>query len=255
MTDSSPPDPDTGDATGLPELPDSLRQAAKLAPDHWIGLVDPQWEGEGVPPLWAVTGEWRTDEDGEPVEWRENEEYRPSPAALGLPDPLDPVDRALQRAVTGYGPAEDVPARLAAAQVAVFSDPSGDLLATTTVEGHPVVPVYSSPAYARAAGPFAFRVLGVPELVDQLPPEHRLYVNPTAPVSMMMEPVPLAEAIAAAADAADEEENEPPETATDPFADAPPADPEEASPTDSDTPPRTVQRPVETVSAELPDGT
>ncbi|MEK8171950.1 hypothetical protein NKH77_29005 [Streptomyces sp. M19] len=45
---------------------------------HWIGDTDDE-----PPPVWAVLGRWRSDAHGEIVEWEENPDYRPSPAALG----------------------------------------------------------------------------------------------------------------------------------------------------------------------------
>ena len=69
----------------LPPVPDDIREAARLAPDHWLGVVDPMWYGEGKPPEWAMTGRWRSGLDGEIVEWEDNPDYRPSPRALGWP--------------------------------------------------------------------------------------------------------------------------------------------------------------------------
>ncbi len=29
----------------LPPVPDDIREAGRLAPDHWLGVVDPMWSG------------------------------------------------------------------------------------------------------------------------------------------------------------------------------------------------------------------
>jgi hypothetical protein len=173
----------------MPPIPDSIREAAKLAPDHWLGVVDPTWSGEGAPPEWAMVGQWRSDLDGEIVEWRENEEYRPSVAALGWPEPADDVDAAVQLAVTGYGPGEAVTETLAALpEVAVFVTPEGDPLPATAPDGKTrVIPVFTSPVYLHAAGRLAFELMDVRELVDRLPADHLLYLNPSAPGSMTVE--------------------------------------------------------------------
>ncbi|MFD7800275.1 type VII secretion system-associated protein, partial [Streptomyces anulatus] len=111
---------DSGEAgTAMPPVPDDIRAAARTAPDHWFGTVDPAWRGEGEPPLWAVIGQWRSDADGEIVEWQRNEQYRPSPGMLGWPEPTDDVDAAMQLAATGYGPVEDVALAAIAAELAV----------------------------------------------------------------------------------------------------------------------------------------
>ncbi|MGW4994643.1 type VII secretion system-associated protein [Streptomyces mirabilis] len=182
----------------LPPVPDHIAEAARLAPDHWIGMVDPAWAGEGSPPPWAVAGEWRSGPTGEVEEWRDNEAYRPSPEVLGMPGPEDEVDAAVQRAATGYGPAEDVLRLLAAAEVAVLTGPDGGPLTATLTDGAPVVIVFTSDLYRRPFRPLGHATLTVPELVERLPEGHRIYLNPTAPVSMLVETEPLREAIAEA---------------------------------------------------------
>ncbi|MEU8588768.1 type VII secretion system-associated protein [Streptomyces sp. NPDC048664] len=183
-------------AAAFPDVPDDVREAARLAPDHWLGVVDPAWRGEGPPPAWALVGEWRSGSGGEVEEWRDNDEYRPSPAALGWPEPTDAVDEAVQRASTGYGPAEEVPRLLAAAQVSVLLGPGGAPLAACTPDGEAVIPAFTSTDHLRAAGLLASRTVPVAELVGELPDGHRLYVNPTATVSMVVENEPLLDALA-----------------------------------------------------------
>jgi hypothetical protein len=192
------------DVDEMPPPPDSIREAARSAPDHWFGMVDPTWTGEGAPPQWAMVGQWRSDLDGEIVEWQDNEEYRPSPSAMGWPDPTDPVDFAVQFAATGYGPGEEVPRALADAEVAVFVTPGGGPLSAVAPDGEtPVVPVFTSPEYLHAAGRLSFKSLNIPELLDQLPEDHLIYLNPTGPVSMTLDIGVLREAIAAAGEEQD----------------------------------------------------
>lgn len=185
----------------MPEVPDHIREAARQAPDHWLGLVDPAWSGEGAPPGWAVVGQWRSDLDGEIVEWQYNEEYQPSPNAMGWPDPTDPVDAAVQLAATGYGPAEAVTQALATAEVAAFVAPDGGLLSAVAPDDEtPIVPVFTSPDHLRAAGRLSFRPMKTLEVLDQLPKEHLIYLNASGPVSMLVEAGPLYDAIEAAAE-------------------------------------------------------
>lgn len=182
----------------MPPIPDEIREAARLAPDHWLGMVDPAWNGDGPPPSWAVVGQWRSGLDGEIVEWRDNEEYRPSPKALDWPEPADDVDAAVQLAATGYGPAEAVTEALAALpEAAVFVTPTGDPLPATAPDGKtPVVPLFTSPVYLHASGRLAFELMSVTEVLDRLPEDHLLYLNPSAPVSMTVETDVLREALA-----------------------------------------------------------
>ncbi|WP_229695077.1 type VII secretion system-associated protein [Streptomyces lacrimifluminis] len=196
------------DAREIPEPPEEVVEAARRLPDHWVSVPDPAWSGEGdsedgnggVPPEWAIPGRWRTDGTGEIVEWEDNEEYRPSPEARGWPTPNDPVDSAIQLAVTGYGPTGDVLRTLAAAKVAVLTAPDGGALAVLSAEDEPVVPVFTSPLYYRAVGNFAARLVPVAELVEQqLPDGYALYVNPSGPVGMVMDTEALVEEIGAQA--------------------------------------------------------
>lgn len=195
----SDPADGTADGSEMPSAPDYIREAARSAPDHWFGMIDPTWSGEGTPPQWAMVGQWRSGLDGEIVEWQDNEDYRPSPSAMGWPDPTDPVDLAVQFAATGYGPAEEVTRALADAEVAVFVAPGGGPLSAVAPDGDtPVVPVFTSPEHLHAAGRLSFKSVNIPDLLDQLPEGHLIYLNPTGPVSMTLEIGVLREAVGAA---------------------------------------------------------
>ncbi|MEV7789250.1 type VII secretion system-associated protein [Streptomyces sp. NPDC088106] len=180
----------------LPPVPDDIREAGRLAPDHWLGVVDPMWSGEGKPPEWAMTGRWRSGLDGEIVEWEENPGYRPSPRALGWPEPEDEVDRAVQLASTGYGPGEAVPAALVGREVAVLTAPGGHgPVSASAADGTPVVPVFTSSVFLHTAGRFAFELVGARDLVARVPEGHALYLNPSAVVSMLLDPDAVRDAL------------------------------------------------------------
>ncbi|MGV9558567.1 type VII secretion system-associated protein [Streptomyces sp. NPDC003401] len=179
----------------LPPVPDDIREAGRLAPDHWLGVVDPMWSGAGRPPEWAMTGRWRSGLDGEIVEWEDNPAYRPSPRALGWPEPEDEVDRAVQLASTGYGPGEAVPAALAGREVAVLTAPGGGPLGAAAPDGTPVVPVFTSSVFLHTAGRFAFELVGVQDLLARIPEGHALYLNPPAAVSMLLDPDAVRDAV------------------------------------------------------------
>ncbi|MEU8472557.1 type VII secretion system-associated protein [Streptomyces sp. NPDC029006] len=181
----------------LPEPPEDIREAARQAPDHWLGMVDPAWEEtEGPPPGWAVIGRWRSDATGEIVEWQENDTYRPSPAALGWAPPTDPTDHAVQRAATGYGRPEEVVRALAGSELAVLVRPDGAVVTTVTPEGTPVLPAFTAQPQVDAAGRLAYQVLPCRDVVALLPPDHLLYLNPAGAVSLAVETQPLLDALA-----------------------------------------------------------
>ncbi|WP_374335464.1 type VII secretion system-associated protein [Streptomyces albus] len=191
------PEEIAGASENMPPVPEEIREAGRLAPDHWLGMVDPTWQGEGPPPAWALVGQWRSSPEGEIVEWQDNEEYQPSPKALGWPEPADDVDAAVQLAATGYGPGENVTTALAALEeVAVFVTPDGDPLPATAPDGETaVVPVFTSPVYLHTSGRLAFALHPVRKVLDQLPEGHLIYLNPSAPVSMTVETEALREAL------------------------------------------------------------
>ncbi|MER8223577.1 type VII secretion system-associated protein [Streptomyces sp. NPDC094143] len=169
----------------IPEPPEDIVRAARLAPDNYLYLPDPYWKGTGVPPLWAVVGRWRSDDAGEIAGWEDNLEYRPSPEALGWLGPADDTDRAVQSAVTGYGPARAVATALAAARIEVFLDAEGRPRRSEGPDGDAVVTVFSPTPELREADLPPHRPTTVPELLAELREgEQVLYLSPTSPVSV-----------------------------------------------------------------------
>ncbi|MFJ2027438.1 type VII secretion system-associated protein [Streptomyces sp. NPDC087897] len=129
-------------------VPEAVKDAARRAPGHWVGIVDPGWTEEHTPPEWAVLGEWRSDGNGDVGEYRANPAYRPSARVLGWPEPTDPVDRAAQRAATGYGSVDEALEALAEADVTVVRGPDGGPLMAAGRDGAPVVLLFTSPTHA-----------------------------------------------------------------------------------------------------------
>ncbi|KFG72845.1 type VII secretion system-associated protein [Streptomyces mutabilis] len=138
---------DATEAVGTPEIPEAVRAAARRAPGHWIGVVDPEWTRERTPPEWAVLGEWQSDENGRVGVYRPNPAYRPSARVLGWPEPTDPVDEAAQRAATGYGSVDEALEVLAAAEVAVVRGLDGGPLTAAGRDGAPVALLFTSSAH------------------------------------------------------------------------------------------------------------
>ncbi|MCX4765873.1 type VII secretion system-associated protein [Streptomyces sp. NBC_01275] len=190
-------DPDATTAID-PAPPEEFVKAAKLLPDHWLYYVDPTWRGEGQPPEWAVVGQWRTDLDGEIIEWQDNEAYKPSPDAHGWPEPLDVIDAAIQLATTGYAPAETVTRELATAELAVLVALDGTPVSAAKPDGTAVILAFSSPAFLHRYGELSFELIKTPDLLDRLPADHSLCVNPSATVSMVVDTDALRAAVAAA---------------------------------------------------------
>ncbi|MET9390856.1 type VII secretion system-associated protein [Streptomyces sp. NPDC006624] len=146
---AAPESPGADGSGGAPDaVPEAVRTAARRAPGHWIGMVDPEWTERRTPPEWAVLGEWRSDESGDVGEYRANPAYRPSPRVLGWPEATDPVDAAAQRAATGYGSVDEAVAALAEAEITVPRGPDGGPLTADGADGAPVVLLFTSEAHA-----------------------------------------------------------------------------------------------------------
>ena len=174
---------------GFREPPEDYVKAAKVAPNHWLSVIDPAWSGdEGEPPpLWASLGRWRSDENGEIVEWEVNTEYRPSPDAYGWAPPVSPVDAAVQLVATGYASEDLFALMLADAEVAVCLDESGGLAVTEAEDGTEAVPVFSaSPELEEDKLP-PHEVMFMPDLLDRLPEgKEVLFLSSSAPVGQLV---------------------------------------------------------------------
>ncbi|MEU9386471.1 type VII secretion system-associated protein [Streptomyces sp. NPDC048279] len=171
----------------IPEVPEAIVNAARLAPDHYFYMPDPQWAGEGTPPQWAVVGRWRSDSEGGIVDWEYNDDYQPSPEALGWREPADEVDAAVQLAVTGYGPSEAVPRALVGAVLHVFVDQEGDPVLREGPEGSTVVPVFTMTAALQETELPPHRSVSVVELIAGIEEGRQLmYLSPTSPVQMVL---------------------------------------------------------------------
>ncbi|MGE6732598.1 type VII secretion system-associated protein [Streptomyces sp. NPDC059900] len=158
----------TSEADVTPDIPEAVRAAARRAPGHWIGVVDPEWTDERTPPEWAVLGEWQSDESGGVGDYRANPAYRPSAGVLGWPEPTDPVDAAAQRAATGYGSVDEALAALATAEITVLRAPDGGPLTAAGRDGAPVVLSFTSPAHEFTSAALAHDMLPARELARTL---------------------------------------------------------------------------------------
>ncbi|MFE4690596.1 type VII secretion system-associated protein [Streptomyces sp. NPDC056749] len=178
---------DVTEVADRPEIPEAVRAAARQAPGHWIGVVDPEWSEERTPPEWAVLGEWQSDDEGGVGEYRANPAYRPSARMLGWPEPTDPVDAAAQRAATGYGTVKAALDALAATDVTVVRGPDGGPLVAAGRDGAPVVLLFTSPAHEFMSSALHHDTLPAVELARSLGgPGTLLMVNAAAAAPLLV---------------------------------------------------------------------
>ncbi|MGS2644627.1 type VII secretion system-associated protein [Streptosporangium sp. LJ11] len=160
-----------------PPLTGPMRAQARSTPGRWLYAVDPFFDPDGAVPPYGVIGAWRIDERGEvSEEFTPNPGYRPSPVSLGFGEPSDPLDAAVQLAVTGYSDGEDLMALLLESEVFVDTGPDGRIPVYDTK----VVMAYTSWAHLPKdlpAGVSGRRVLRGVDLVGFMPEGVDLALN------------------------------------------------------------------------------
>ncbi|WP_169515289.1 type VII secretion system-associated protein [Amycolatopsis benzoatilytica] len=160
---------DTPDPRPADELPAELRERARQTPNGWLYVVDPALEGAADVPGIAIAGAYRVDENGEIAgEFIPNPDYQPSPLGLGIPQPVNALEAALQAVIVGQGDNDGVHAALVEATVYVVSEPDRPVVGLAQEDGE-VVPVYTSEGHLPEllAGQ-TFRAVPVRELAAEL---------------------------------------------------------------------------------------
>ena len=128
-------------------LPADLRARARQTPNGWLYVVDPAMEGAADVPGIAIAGAYRVDENGEIAgEFIPNPEYQPSPLALGIAPPVNPLEAALQAVIVGQGDNDGVHAALVESTVYVLSEPDRPVVGLEQEDGE-VVPAFTSEGY------------------------------------------------------------------------------------------------------------
>ncbi|MER7213583.1 type VII secretion system-associated protein [Streptosporangium sp. NPDC000239] len=177
-----------------PPLTDELRAQARRSPGTWLYAIDPFFDPGGEVPPYGVVGAWRADERGEITgEFRHNPNYRPSPVALGYPEPSDPLDAAVQLSATGYETGERIVPLLREAEVIVAAGPDGGVPVFDTGEGRAV---FAYTAHTHLPGEFPEGATGWQpirggDLVALLPVDVGVAINPSGPAGVILPPADL----------------------------------------------------------------
>ncbi|MCX4966938.1 type VII secretion system-associated protein [Streptomyces sp. NBC_00654] len=181
------------------EPPEEYVSAARLAPHHWLSVIDRHWnsaDGEGAP-AWAMPGRWRSDARGEIVEWQANPGYRPSPDAHGWGPPVDLADAAVRLVATGYDTEDLLAQVLADAEIAVCVNAEGAWRVTETPDGTHAVPVFTMSPRPDGERPPPHRVMPVRAFLDRLPEGREvLFLSSSAPVAQLLTAEALRTALA-----------------------------------------------------------
>ena len=181
-----------------PEITAEMRANARKNPNSWLYVIDEAFDPNGQVPSWAVVGAYPVNDGGEIVaDFHPNEQYRPSPQALGFPEPRTALERMLQLVRTKHRPPEDLPAVILDATLFVYalSPVQRTVIGFHDQDGRIVVPAYTAKALVPPEWPHARAVLGrdMVELLDG----HPVVINPHELVTAVVPAGHLAKALAA----------------------------------------------------------
>lgn len=157
------PTPPPAGNFGKPEITEEMRANARANPNSWLYVIDEAFDPDGPVPSWAVVGAYPVSGGGQIVEdFHPNDRYRPSPKALGFPEPGTDLERLLQLVRTNHRPAEDLPSLILDSTLFVYamSPVQRTVIGFHDAEGRVLVPAYTAKALVPKEWPHARAVLG-----------------------------------------------------------------------------------------------
>ncbi|MDQ3402892.1 MAG: type VII secretion system-associated protein [Actinomycetota bacterium] len=170
-----------------PEITRDMRAGARAHPNSWLYVIDPMFgPDEDVPP-WGVVGAYPVDENGEIVDgFRANAEYRPSPRALRMPVPSNPLEQVMQLIHTRHLEQAELLPALVDSTLLVYSESPEDRGVTgfANHDGTVMVPACTSASHVPASWPGWRDVAG--RDLARLLYGYPLAVNPSGPVTAVV---------------------------------------------------------------------
>lgn len=177
-----------------PEITQEMRASAMANPNTWLYVIDPAFDADADIPPWGVVGAYRVDDHGDiDRAFRRNTEYRPSPTALRMPEPVTALEELLQLVKAGHREQTEIPGAVMRAPLLLYAASPSDhsVTAFPTRAGTVMVPVCTSVAHVPQAWPGWRQITGrdlAPLLYG-----HPLVVNPAGPITAMIPATHLAE--------------------------------------------------------------
>ena len=189
MLEQSPP------PQAPPEITPRMRANARANPGTWLYVVDPAFDADADVPPHGVVGAYPVDERGEiGAAFRPNAAYRPSPAALRMPEPASGLERLLQLIRVGHTDQATLPAAVLLAPLLLYASSPADrsVVGFPDRRGTVLVPACTSVACVPSAWP-AWRQVTGRELVPLLA-DRPLVINPAGPITALLPAVQLRQA-------------------------------------------------------------
>lgn len=191
------PNPQATGRLSKPKITAEMRGNARANPNSWLYVIDEAFDPNGPVPSWAVVGAYPVNSAGQIVEdFHPNDRYRPSPKALGFPEPRNDLERLLQLVRTNHRPPEDLPPVILNATLFVYalSPLQRTVIGFHNTDGRVLVPAYTSKSLVPKEWPHARAVLGrdvVPLLAG-----HPVAINPHDVVTAVVPAEHLERAVA-----------------------------------------------------------
>ncbi|WP_246361310.1 type VII secretion system-associated protein [Haloechinothrix aidingensis] len=170
-----------------PPITEAMRAHARANPNTWLNVIDEAFDPDDAVPSWAVVGSYPVDSDGEVGQtFHPNESYRPSPKALGYPEPQSELEELMQLVDAQHRSASELPPLVLRSTLYVYAmAPQQDhLTGFYDRTGRVVVPAYTSREMIPADWPGARMVTGrqlLPFLAG-----HPLAINPHEAVTAVI---------------------------------------------------------------------
>jgi hypothetical protein len=176
---------------GTPPITERMRASARANPNSWLYVLDPAFVESDDVPQWAVVGAYPVDDRG-CIENRfaPNDTYRPSPMALGWPEPVTLLEQTIQLAKAGHRAPGELPATVLDATLLVYDPGDGTWDGTQLTvlpdeqSGRLVVPACTSAEHVPADWP-GWKSMRGKDIVPLLR-GYPLAVNPDGPVSAIL---------------------------------------------------------------------
>jgi len=146
-----------------PEITPEMRANARANPNSWLYVIDEAFDPKGPVPSWAVVGAYPVNAAGDVVaDFHPNDRYRPSPKALGFPDPTNDLERLLQLVRTEHRPSADLPRVVLDSTLFVYamSPVQRTVIGFHNTDGQVLVPAYTRKSLVPREWPHARAVLG-----------------------------------------------------------------------------------------------
>jgi hypothetical protein len=180
-----------------PKVTREMRANARANPNSWLYVIDEAFDPSGRVPSWAVVGAFPVNAAGDIVEdFHPNDRYRPSPKALGFPEPNNDLERLLQLVRTRHRPPEDLPRVILDATLFVYamSPVQRTVIGFHDTDGRVLVPAYTAKSLVPKEWPHARAVIGR-DMVELLA-GHPVAINPHDLVTAVVPAEHLVQALA-----------------------------------------------------------